>query len=102
MTKHTFHVVSLPHTQTTKEYLSCAYTEKVRKFCNMMSSLGNRVYLYASEENEAICDEFITVITKKEQYNLLGMKGPETLDCIRESWLNLDHPVWKLVNFRLV
>jgi len=62
-----FHVVSLPHTQTTKDYSWCAYTEKVRKFANMMMNLGHEVYLYASEENEADCTEFITCITKKEQ-----------------------------------
>lgn len=49
-----FHFVSLPHTQTTLEYEACAYTSKVRKFCNMMKSLGHTVYLYASVENEAM------------------------------------------------
>jgi len=50
---HTLHVVSLPHTQTTQKYLACAYTQKIVKFCNMMKFLGNTVYLYASEDNEA-------------------------------------------------
>ena len=71
-----FHVVSLPHTQTTSAYVHCAYTEKVRKFCNMMKSLGHTVYLYASEENEAECDELITCITKEEQLELIGVAGP--------------------------
>lgn len=56
---YTFHVVSLAHTQTTKDYLCCAYTQKVIKFCSMMKSLGNKVYLYAGEKNEAECDEHI-------------------------------------------
>jgi glycosyltransferase involved in cell wall biosynthesis len=63
----TFHVVSLPHTQTTKAHSACAYTEKVRNFCNMMSSLGHQVYLYASEENEAHVSELVTCIRKSEQ-----------------------------------
>ena len=62
-----FHVVNLPHTQTTKEYLPCAYTQKVVNFCRMMKSLDHEVFLYASEENDAPCDEFITCITKKQQ-----------------------------------
>jgi glycosyltransferase involved in cell wall biosynthesis len=62
-----FHVVSLPHTQTTKEFTPCAYTQKVRKFCDMMTSLGHEVFLYASEDNEARCAEFVTVITKAQQ-----------------------------------
>jgi glycosyltransferase involved in cell wall biosynthesis len=67
-----FHVISLPHTQTTKEYSLCAYTEKVRKFSNMMTKLGHEVYLYSSEENEAECTEHITIVTKKEQKKWFG------------------------------
>ena len=52
-----FHVVSLPHTNTTESFAVCAYTEKVRKFCIMMKALGHTVYLYAGEQNEAPCDE---------------------------------------------
>lgn len=58
--KYTFHVVGLPHTQTTKDYNCCAYTGKVIRFCKMMKDLGHTVYLYGTTENEAICDEFIT------------------------------------------
>lgn len=60
-----FHVIGLPHTQTTSEYLTCAYTQKVIKFCNMMFDLGHEVYLYAGIENEARCTEFIPVIDTK-------------------------------------
>ncbi len=45
-----FHVISLPHTQTTKDYVICAFTEKVRRFCMMMKDQGHTVYLYASEQ----------------------------------------------------
>ena len=44
-----FHVVALPHTQVTKDYANCAYTEKVRRFCMMMNSLGHEVFLYSGE-----------------------------------------------------
>lgn len=70
--KFRFHVISLPHTQTTAEYVACAYTQKVIKFCRMMKSLGHEVYLYASEENEAPCDELITIVNKKEQRQWFG------------------------------
>lgn len=62
-----FHVVSLPHTQTTKAYDWCAYTAKVRKFCQMMTARGHTVYLYSGDENEAPCTEHISCITKEEQ-----------------------------------
>lgn len=67
-----FHIVSLPHTQTTKEYSWCAYTEKVRKFCNMMTSIGHEVFLYAGEENEAQVTEHIPVIYKSEVKRWFG------------------------------
>lgn len=67
-----FHVISLPHTQTTKEFINCAYTEKVRRFCNMMKSLGHTVYLYAGEQNEAEVDELITCISEQERIDSLN------------------------------
>lgn len=69
-----FHVVSLPHTQTTKSFSSCAYTEKVRKFCNMMKARGHTVFLYAGEQNEAQCDELIPCITEAERTAVVGDK----------------------------
>lgn len=38
----------------------------------MMKNLGHSVYLYASEENEAPCDELIPCITKARQRELIG------------------------------
>lgn len=91
----TFHVVALPHTQTTREYVHCAYTEKVRKFCNMMTSLGHIVYLYASEDNEANCKERITCITKKQQKDMIGVEKP-TDNLKAEFDPNKDY--WQLMN----
>lgn len=67
-----FHVVSLPHTNTTMDYTACAFTEKVRKFCVMMKNLGHTVYLYSGEFNEAPCDEHITCITEQERLDAVG------------------------------
>src|ERR1700733_2525745 len=61
--KKRFHVATLPHTKTTKEYLPCAYTQKVLNFCKMMKSLGHDVYHYGAEGSEADCTEHITTIT---------------------------------------
>ncbi len=99
MQHFTFHVVSLPNTQTTKEYNACAYTEKVRKFCNMMKSLGHTVYLYAGEENEANCDELITIITNKEQRKWFGVQDKNKLFNIEH---NRDDVYWTVPNGRAI
>lgn len=98
--KMTFHVLSLPHTQTTLEYEACAYTSKVRKFCNMMKSLGHTVYLYASEDNEANVDELITVAPKKDQQKWFGKNN------FKKNFFNLDWSpaaqCWQQTNTRTI
>jgi len=91
-----FHVVSLPHTQTTKQFVNCAYTEKVRRFCNMMKSLGHTVYLYAGEQNEANCDELITCITEEQRAK--SLKGQHFTAGSFDSRL----PHWMLFNANVV
>lgn len=74
-----FHVISLPHTNTTKEFVWCAYTEKVRRFCNMMKSLGHTVYLYAGTQNEAEVDELITCISEEDRLELENRKDKASI-----------------------
>jgi len=62
-----FHIVALPHTQVTKEFAGCAFTEKVRRFCMMMSDLGHEVYLYAGETVEAPVTELITCVNEDQR-----------------------------------
>lgn len=98
--KFRFHVISLPHTQTTSEYTACAYTSKVVKFCRMMKSLGHVVYLYASEENEAPCDELITIVSKKEQRQWFGKYD------FKQQFFNIEWnetlPHWTIPNARAI
>ena len=91
-----FHVVSLPHTQTTKEFVNCAYTEKVRRFCNMMKSLGHIVYLYAGEQNEAEVDELITCISEQERLDSLNGKH------FIEGSFDYSLPHWKKFTGRVI
>ena len=87
-----FHVLALPHTQTTKEFVNCAYTEKVRRFCNMMKSLGHTVYLYAGEQNEANVDELITCISEEER--LASLDGKHFTAASFDNTL----PHWQMFN----
>jgi glycosyltransferase involved in cell wall biosynthesis len=73
MQKLRFHVVALPHTKVTKEFFSCAYTEKVYGFCNMMTSLGHEVYLYASgDRTDANVTDFIPCLSEEDRLKAVG------------------------------
>ena len=61
-----FHIVNLPHTQTTKAYSWCAYTAKVVKFCAMLKSMGHEVFVYSGWENEAPCTEHVQIVTRED------------------------------------
>lgn len=95
----TFHVVGLPHTQTTVAYDNCAFTAKVRKFCDMMKSLGHTVYVYGSEDFECDYDEALTCITKAEQQDIIGVFGPED---IHKAAFGSELPHWQIFNRRVI
>lgn len=70
-----FHVVSLPHTQTTADFSACAYTTKIVNFCKMMMARGHEVCLYAGEQNEAPCTELVTCIGEAERKAAVGARA---------------------------
>jgi glycosyltransferase involved in cell wall biosynthesis len=88
-----FHVVGLPHTNTTRAYETCAFTANVRKFCDMMHARGHVVYLYAGEENEAACTELIPCVTRQQQKEW-GFHGPD--DSLKVSYD--PGPIWRSMN----
>ncbi len=97
----TFHLINLPHTQTTKAFGQCAYTQKVRKFADMMTSRGHEVILYASEENEANVKELVTCITKEQQQYFL-----EECDWWPKEYYKIpfkkDFVIWEIFNKKVI
>lgn len=90
-----FHVVSLPHTQTTLDFTACAFTEKVRKFAIMMKMMGHTVFVYSGDKNEAPCDEHVQCFTEEERLKAVG-SGHYTMasfDASLPHWVNFNSRV---------
>ena len=91
-----FHIVGLPHTVVSKEYSSCAFTQKHLNFCKMMKSLGHIVYEYSGEGSEAECDEHITIITNEQRKYFWGCNDWRK-DFFAIEWTS-NKPYWMIAN----
>lgn len=94
-----FHLINLPHTETTKEYISCAYTQKVVKFAKMMKARGHEIVLYGGDANEAPCDEFVQIVSRREQRKWFGEKN---LDAMYPITWNPNDVHWTTTNKRVI
>ncbi len=96
------HILGLPHTETTTAFDFCAYTSKWRKGATMLSKAGERVILYAGEDNEAECAEHVPLVTRAEQAAWF-----EGWDPLRSPWnppraWEPDSPWWQAFNDRAI
>ncbi len=102
MTKPVLHVVNIPHTGLKKgKYNQCAFTEKTRKFCHMMTNLGYKVYVYANDENDTPA-ELVTCITSAQQKYFLGEEDWYKEGAIYKMPFDKNLPIWKLFNQNVI
>jgi len=90
-----FHVAALPHTNTTNEFLACAYTAKVINFCRMMMARGHTVYLYGGESNDAPCTEFISCVTESQRAAHVGAAH------FTAASFDYSLPFWRAANWHM-
>lgn len=92
------HLTGLPHTETTSDFLTCAYTQKIVKFGRMMTDAGYDVVLYSGEDNETPCAEHVQVFTRAERERWFGVHDSGSL-WGHLTWDPASEP-WTLVNAR--
>ena len=66
-TRLRLHLLGLAHTKTSKEFASCAYTQKIFKMGKMMTDLGHEVIHYGAEGSDLQCSEDVVCVTDAEQ-----------------------------------
>lgn len=95
-----FHLVGLPHTQSTAEYSNCAFNSLLRGFARMMTDRGHEVIVYSGEDNDAACTEHVTCISKEQQKRILNVAGPDDIlkpPLDTELYLE-NNPIWAVWN----
>lgn len=93
------HLVSLPWTHTTRDWLTCAYTQKVVKAGRMYVNAGHEVVIYSGEYNEAVCTEHVPVLSEEERAGWFGSRDANDMTHGGLSW-DRGHPAWVTMNTR--
>lgn len=104
--KYRIHLLALPNVQTTMAYSLCGFCVATIRFAKLLKELGHEVILYASEQNEAPCDELVTVITKEEQESLLAStrnaEGKPDPTPYQYAYIEEWSPLFQLANARMI
>lgn len=87
----TLHLLGLPHTQANENYLSCAYTQKIVKFCKMMGKDYPIVFYGGDQAEPEGASETVVCVTEEERRGWFG----EGFDTVKTPlrWTS-DQPYW--------
>lgn len=66
------HLVGLPHTDTTRDYCWCAYTERLRKLPGILGAAGHNTTLYAGPNDESAASEHVQIVGPDERQRWFG------------------------------
>lgn len=69
------HLVALPHTQVSSDFVGCAYTAKVLKFCKMMRR-HHAIFLYAPEGPEVLGATLFPCLSDTRRQEIFGADDP--------------------------
>jgi len=59
-----FHVLAIPIHPTRKEITLCAFTQKVYKFCKIMTKKGHTVFHYGHPDSDVPCTQHFNVVSR--------------------------------------
>lgn len=82
-TKMRFHLLGLPHSQTTKEWVMCPFTQLAYKMSEMLTSLGHEVIHYGTEGSDLPCTEHVDVLSTDAQKEAYGDWDPK-----KQLWIH--------------
>lgn len=83
-----FHLLGLVHLPCSKQYMSCAFTQKNHKLARMLLSLGHQVFYYGAEGSDVPCTQFFQTHTLKDIRQAWG-SGDNRFE-IGYDWTNTD------------
>lgn len=70
--KYRFHIIGVYHLPAKKEYLPCAYTQKIVKLIQMLRDLGHEVIYYGAEGSETAATEQVVTHTLQDIRRYFG------------------------------
>jgi glycosyltransferase involved in cell wall biosynthesis len=103
MMKYRLHCLGLPHTITNADFCACAYTQKVRLFCRMMTERGHHVIHYGHPDSDVKCTEHVDVVSRETFESVYGVHDWKTHlytfdvkdDAYQEFYRNASAEIWK-------